>query len=33
MESDYTIILDENGKILSKKQDYKIKNLPLKFRG
>jgi len=33
MESDYTIILDEDGKILSKKQDYKIKNLPLKFHG
>ncbi len=33
MESDYTIIIDKDGKIISKSQDYKIKDLPLKFHG
>jgi hypothetical protein len=33
MESDYTIIIDKDGKIISKNQDYKIKDLPLKFHG
>ena len=33
MESDFTITINKDGKIISKKQDYKIKDLPLKFHG